>query len=178
VLPRGLAAKARRRKSGKRQIKSGRMPGKEMSNLMTNDLESIYQEAIAAVPRAYRSAYSLDVKDEDFPEKGHGFLESDLLDEMVKRMTEGTDQQKRSAAAALIERKTEQHRTVLWVTLPGVDGPMPVYPDQLYRWDGWLCESKHATVRWVHERVRQVEEATRKAKEEEYLNCAPPVGCA
>lgn len=126
-----------------------------------NDLENIYQQAVANVPRAWQPG----MKEEDFSEKGHGFRAVDLIDEMVKRMVAGTDDQKREAAAALIERKTEQHGTVLLVTLPGHDDPMPVYPDQLYRWDDWLCESKNATVDWVNERVRQAEENARKAEE-------------
>src|SRR5260370_31545056 len=96
--------------------------------IMSIDLECIYQEAIANVPRAYRRPYALDVKDEDFPEKGHGFREPDLIDEMVKRMVVGTGDEKRAVAAALIERKTEQHGAVLSVTPPGPDDPMPVYP--------------------------------------------------
>ncbi len=41
-------------------------------------------------------------------EKDNGFLEKDLIKEMIKRMTTGTDREKRLAAAALIEHKTKE----------------------------------------------------------------------
>jgi hypothetical protein len=78
------------------------------------DLESVYQEAIAAVPRSMEF-------DPGTSEKGWGFREQDLIKEMVNRLAEGTDEEKRSAAAALIECKTKQHGPVLMVTLPGHD---------------------------------------------------------
>lgn len=120
------------------------------------NLESIYQEAIANVPRAYRRPYALDMKDEDFPEKGHGFLVSDLIEEIIKLMTEGTDQEKRSAAAALIVHKTKKGTTrqIGGINLPGCD-PEPCEPDRLFRWGDWAIEQKNMTLPWIFEQARQ-----------------------
>jgi hypothetical protein len=127
---------------------------------MNTDLEGIYQESIAAVPRAMEFEVGTS-------EKGWGFRECDLIDEMVKRMVGGNDEN-RSAAATLIERKTNEGAG-WWEKSPNVD--------RLVRWDGWLVEAGKMTLPWVNEKARQARERAREAREE-YLRIVPPEGRA
>jgi hypothetical protein len=107
--------------------------------MITDDLESIYQQAIAAVPRS--------------AEKDNGFRELDLIKEMVKRMPDGTDREKRLKAASLIEHKTKAS------TIKQVFDM-----DRLVRWDEWLIETANMTLPWMEHRQRQSAEEMREAQ--------------
>jgi hypothetical protein len=122
--------------------------------VINDDLERIYQQAIAKVPRS--------------KERDNGFLESDLINKMTKRMTVGTDREKWLAAAALIERKTQEGTTKQEGFLNLGEGrePYPYEPERLMRWDGWLIEWKNMTLPWMDEQHRQANDQVREAQAE------------
>jgi hypothetical protein len=124
----------------------------DINAMSTDNLESIYQKAIANVPRS--------------KEKDNGFLEKDLIREMIKRMTTGTDREKRLAAATLIDHKTKEGTNPQKGFLNVGDGtkPYPYEPERLMRWDDWLIEWKNMTLPWVEEQSRQGDEEMQKAE--------------
>jgi hypothetical protein len=117
------------------------------------DLESMYQDAIANVPRSR--------------EKDNGFRETDLINEITKRMTAGTDREKWLAAAALIDRKTKEGSTPKKGNLDLGDGKSLAYePDRLMRWEEWLIEWKFMTLPWMEAQTRQLDQRHREAQAE------------
>src|SRR5262249_13568974 len=87
--------------------------------------------------------------------------------EMIKRMSTGTDREKRLAAATLIEEKTKQGSTKQAGVIDLGDGETLAYePDMLIRWDGWLLEWKNLTLPWVEAWMHQSHEQQQEAQAE------------